>query len=128
MNTIAQPLPNSVVDAMEDLAPEIFRQRLVIEGTCREPITDTQIRDYLSELSAVLEMRALLTPVTHRCDLYGWAGWIHWEASGAHFYAWEQPRLFFSVDIYTCKPFVEEYAVAFTARYFDAARVESKSF
>ena len=36
----------------------------------------------------------LLEPVTHRSDRYGWAGWIHWETSGAHFYAWEQPRLF----------------------------------
>ena len=49
-------------------------------------------------------MHLLLDPVTHRSDRYGWAGWVHWETSGAHFYAWEDP-LFFSVDIYTCKPF-----------------------
>ena len=36
-------------------------------------------------------MNVLLDPVTHRSDRYGWAGWVHWEASGAHFYAWEQP-------------------------------------
>ena len=32
-------------------------------------------------------------------DGRGWAGWIHWETSGAHFYAWDTPRPFFSVDI-----------------------------
>ena len=128
MNAVTDDLPDSIGHAMEDLAPEIFRQRLVVEGTCREPITDGQIRDYLSKLSGVLEMRLLLEPVTHRSDLYGWAGWIHWESSGAHFYAWEQPRLFFSVDIYTCKRFDDDDAVAFTAQYFNAVRVEHKSF
>jgi S-adenosylmethionine decarboxylase len=103
-----------------DLAPEIFRQRLVIEGTPASPVTDRQIRDYLRGLSAVCEMTVLTDPVTHRSDRYGWAGWIHWETSGAHFYAWERPRLFFSVDIYTCKPFEPAAAADFTHRFFDA--------
>ena len=38
--------------------------------------------------------------------------------SGAHFYAWEQPRLFFSVDIYTCKAFSAAAAVEFTREFF----------
>ena len=37
-------------------------------------------------------MTLLIDPVTHRSDRYGWAGWVHWETSGAHFYAWEVPR------------------------------------
>ena len=40
-------LPPATVDLtreMVDLAPMIFRQRLVIEGTCSEPIDDRQIR------------------------------------------------------------------------------------
>jgi hypothetical protein len=113
---------------MKDLAPEIYRQRLVIEGVCPKPITDKQIIDYLSKLSDTLKMRTVLAPVTHRSDLYGWAGWIHWETSGAHFYAWEQPRLFFSVDIYTCKRFDIDEAVAFTQDFFQATKVEHKSF
>jgi S-adenosylmethionine decarboxylase len=128
METVTYRGRQSVAHDMEDLAPEICRQRLVVEGTCPRPITDAQIKDYLSKLSDVLEMRLLLAPVTHRSDLYGWAGWIHWESSGAHFYAWEQPRLFFSVDIYTCKPFDDDDAVAFTAQYFEAIRVEHRSF
>lgn len=113
---------------MIDLAPEIYRQRMVIEGLCKEPITDNDIKDYLSKLSEVLEMKALVEPVTHRSDKYGEAGWIHWESSGAHFYAWEQPRLFFSVDIYTCKPFESDTAVAFTKTYFQADELEFKEF
>ena len=111
-----------------ELAPDIHRQRLVIEGVPARPISDVDICTYLSELSDVLDMNLLLVPVTHRSDLYGWAGWVHWETSGAHFYAWEQPRLFFSVDIYTCKAFSEKAAVAFTQKAFQTSRIVAKGF
>ncbi len=111
-----------------DLAPEILRQRLVIEGVPAAPVDDAQIRHYLSALSREVDMVQLLEPVTHRSDLYGWAGWIHWETSGAHFYAWEQPRLFFSVDVYTCKAFEVGTAVAFTREFFAARTIVAKSF
>ena len=113
---------------MKDLAPDIYRQRLVIEGYPAKAITDEEIKDYLSQLSRRINMVQLIKPVTHRSDLYGWAGWIHWETSGSHFYAWEQPRLFFSVDIYTCKEFTPEDAVAFTKEYFNASEVEFRNF
>lgn len=111
-----------------DLAPEILRQRLVVEGVPARPVDDEQIRSYLSDLSRAVDMVQLIEPVTHRSDAYGWAGWIHWETSGAHFYAWEQPRLFFSVDIYTCKAFDPDAAVAFTRDWFAADPVVAKSF
>ncbi len=113
---------------MPDLAPAIYRQRLVIEGTCTAPISAEEICSYLSQLSDVCGMTLLIEPVTHRSDLYGWAGWVHWETSGAHFYAWEKPRLFFSVDIYTCKAFDAACAVSFTQGFFGAPEVVAKSF
>jgi S-adenosylmethionine decarboxylase len=111
-----------------DLAPNIYRQRLVIEGYPRQFITEHAIKDYLQELSDITEMTTLLSPVTHRSELYGWAGWIHWETSGAHFYAWERPLLFFSVDIYTCKKFDETKVVEFTKKYFDTTAIIAKAF
>ena len=111
-----------------DLAPTIHRQRLVVEGVPAAPIDAVQIADYLRALSDVCGMVTLIEPVTHRSDRYGWAGWIHWETSGAHFYAWEHPQLFFSVDIYTCKAFDGAAAVEFTARFFDAREVVAKGF
>jgi hypothetical protein len=111
-----------------DLAPMIHRQRLVVEGTCRVPISEDQICSYLSKLSDVCEMRLLLEPVTHRSDRYGWAGWVHWENSGAHFYAWETPKLFFSVDVYTCKPFDAQRASQFTKDFFDAPEIVAMVF
>ena len=113
---------------MIDLAPAIYRQRLVIEAYPKKAITDAKIKQYLSELSVVTGMKQLIEPVTHRSDLYGWAGWIHWETSGAHFYAWEQPLLFYSVDIYTCKAFDPQKAVQFTKDFFNSENVEYKEF
>lgn len=113
---------------MRDLAPQIYRQRAVIEGYPVKAITDTEIKEYLTRLSEVLDMVALIEPVTHRSELYGEAAWIHWETSGAHFYAWDVPRLFFSVDIYTCKAFNSQDAVEFTRKYFNATDIDYKDF
>jgi S-adenosylmethionine decarboxylase len=113
---------------MTDLAPSIFRQRLVIEGLMAKPIDDGAIRQYLKELSPVLDMHILNEPVTHKSPKFGWSGWVHWETSGAHFYAWEQPVLFFSVDIYTCKEFAVSKAVDFTQAFFKPVKIAHGSF
>ena len=113
---------------MRDLAPEICRQRVVVEGLCQESIDATSIREYLSQLSKAIDMVALMEPVTHQSPLYGWAGWIHWETSGAHFYAWDVPRLFFSVDVYACKPFSAGAVVELTREWFDATEIVFKEF
>ena len=113
---------------MQNLAPDIHRQRLVIEGVPSRPICAAEIAKYLTELSPTLDMIALMDPVTHMSPKFGWAGWIHWETSGAHFYAWDTPRLFFSVDIYTCKAFNDDDAVAFTSKFFDADIIVSTGF
>ncbi len=105
-----------------------MRQRLVVEGTRAEPIDAAEIRAYLKALSRVCDMTVLIEPVTHRSDRYGWAGWVHWETSGAHFYAWDEPRVFFSVDIYTCKAFDAREAVEFTREFLGADEVVAKEF
>lgn len=112
---------------MKDLAPTIVRQRLIIEGYPKAPINSDAIVEYLSTLSGKIDMHKLIEPVTHRSDRFGWAGWIHWETSGAHFYAWEQPLLFFSVDIYTCKSFDAQVALEYTQQFFDAHEIVCQS-
>jgi S-adenosylmethionine decarboxylase len=111
-----------------DLAPSIVRQRLVVEGTRTDRIDAAEIRAYLKALSRVCDMTVLIEPVTHRSDRFGWAGWVHWETSGAHFYAWDEPRVFFSVDIYTCKAFDSHEAVEFTRAFLGADEVVAKEF
>jgi hypothetical protein len=123
MQTEAQQLPQ-----YRDLAPSIVRQRLVVEGTRADRIDAPEIRAYLKALADVCAMTVLTEPVTHRSDRFGWAGWVHWETSGAHFYAWEEPRVFFSVDIYTCKAFDADRTVEFTRAFLSADEVVAKEF
>lgn len=115
-------------DQYVDLAPQILRQRLVVEGYPSASISDSQIKDYLKQLADVTDMVTLIEPVTHSSDKFGWAGWTHWETSGAHFYAWDRPLLFFSVDIYTCKAFDPAKVVAFTEEFFGANDITFKEF
>src|SRR3978361_1565466 len=126
--TLSDDTVASVSAGYRDLAPTITRQRLVVEGYPTFVITDEHIKDYLSRLSAVTDMITIIDPVTHVSDLYGWAGWIHWETSGAHFYAWEQPRLFFSLHAYTCQAFDVDTAVAFPRDFLSAGTIVAKSF
>lgn len=113
---------------MLDLAPMIYRQRLVMEAYPKKAITADEIKEYLSGLSKVTDMNQLIEPVTHCSDMYGWAGWIHWETSGAHFYAWERPILFYSVDVYTCKKFDPQVAIEYTRNFFNSDTIEFKEF
>ena len=123
-NGSAHSLKGEVVD----LAPDIYRQRLVIEGVPAAPINDAQIVKYLRDLGTVCGMKVLTDPVTHLSETYGWAGWVHWETSGAHFYAWDTPRLFFSVDVYTCKPFDAAVAAEFTRKALGASVITFREF
>ncbi len=112
---------------MKDLAPTIYRQRLVVEGLVDYEIGDDMVKYWLEALSEDLKMVTLIDPVTHRSDQYGWAGWIHWETSGAHFYAWNDPQ-FFSVDIYTCKAFDVETALKTVKEVLDPIEMVHKEF
>ena len=126
--TVSDDAIATVSAEYHDLAPMITRQRLVVEGYPTYVITDGHIKDYLSRLSVVTDMITLIEPVTHVSDLYGWAGWIHWETSGAHFYSWERPVSFFSVDIYTCKAFDPRAVLEFTEQYFRTTEIVAKAF
>lgn len=126
--SLGRRLNESSERSTRDLAPSIHRQRLVIEGYPNDPIGAQDITNYLRALSDRLDMTTILEPVTHRSERYGWAGWIHWETSGAHFYAWEEPLLFFSVDIYTCKPFANLDAVELTEEFFQTSEIEHWGF
>jgi hypothetical protein len=107
--------------------PQIARQRLVVEGYPARPVSDADIKDYLRKLSGAIGMVTLIEPVTQCSERYGWTGWIHWLTSSAHFYAWDRPVVFFSVDIRTCRDFSVLAAIEFTREYFNANRLTYKS-
>lgn len=92
----------------KNLAPDIIRQRLIIEATTEKITEPEQIKDYLRKLSEVAKMEVLSEPVTSTAHEMGYGGWIHWRTSGAQFYSYpslEGNKPLITVDIYTCKPF-----------------------
>lgn len=107
----------------KDLSPTIYRQRLVIEGIPNKAIEAKSVDQYLKRLSRLLKMTLVMGPLTRTNPRYGRSSYIYWEESGTHFYTWDKPFPFFSVDIYTCKKFKVKDAVDFTKKFFKTKEI-----
>lgn len=104
----------------KNLAPNLVRQRLIIEGTTEKIVDIEQIKAYLLELAKISDMEVLENPVAYTAHEMGFGGWIHWKSSGAHFYSYPTNPPLFTVDTYTCKPFSVKKVVESTKKYFNA--------
>ena len=105
--------------AWEDLAPDICRQRLVIEGTLHNTFLPEDMTRYAKEISSVLNMELITSPVLNHEPKYGWCAFVHWKESGMHIYAWDDRKPpFFSVDIYTCRAFDAQTPINYTQEFF----------
>jgi len=102
-----------------DLAPDIVRQRLVIEGTLHKLFIPEAMTTYCNEITKVLKMTAVTAPICNHDPQYGWCAYMHWKESGMHIYTWDN-RIppFFSIDIYTCTAFNPMDAVSYTKEFF----------
>ena len=110
----------------KNLAPDLVRQRIIIEGTTRKIVKPEEIKKYLVALSKVVKMTVLSDPVAYTAPEDGYGGWIHWKTSGAHFYSYPTNPPLFTVDCYTCKAFSVMDAVEFTKKYFDTIEIVCK--
>lgn len=111
---------------MRNLAPDIFRQRLLIEGYYSGDVTAERVREYLLGIAAHLELRTYAEPIVFspasgmgREENQGFDAFVPLIDSGISIYIWTRAR-FFSALLYTCKGFDEAAAVEFTRRFFDA--------
>ena len=103
----------------EDLAPEVVRQRMVIEGTLHSPFAPEQMTQFCEEITKVLDMTFVTTPICNYDPDYGWCAYTHWKESGMHIYSWDDRKPpFFSVDIYTCKKFEPQHAINYVEEFF----------
>jgi len=103
---------------MKDLAPDIVRQRMVVEGTLKRPFNALGMVGYCREITDVLGMTSVSAPICSHDPKYGWCAYMHWKESGIHIYGWDERKPpFFSVDIYTCKFFEAEKVIEFTKNF-----------
>ena len=110
---------------IENIAPDIFRQRLLIEGFFAREIDEQAVRDYLLGIAGHLGLRTYGDPVvfspgagTGRAENAGFDAFVPLIDSGISGYFWTARR-FLSVLLYTCKGFDEQAALAYTRTYFE---------
>jgi S-adenosylmethionine decarboxylase len=118
---------------MRDLAPDITRQRLLIEGCYASGVDRDTVQRYLLELAAHLDLKSYDEPVIHspgglgKAENAGFDAFLPLIDSGISLYVWSERR-FFAVVLFTCKRFDVERAVEFTRGFFSATQLEHQSF
>ena len=117
---------------MKNICPEIFRQRLIVEGKYTNKPTRADVKKFLVALSKKLKMTIIYGPVIKNVagdfnpKHKGLEVVLIWAESGASLYIWDRLK-FFTFDIYTCKKFDPEIAVAFTKNFFEAKEIVYKN-
>ena len=108
---------------MQDLAPDIFRQRLIMEGHWTIDMDADLVRGYLLGISSELRLTPYGEPVIFspasgmgREENAGFDSFLPLIDSGISGYFWSKAR-FFSVVVYSCTPFDADAAVSFTRGY-----------
>jgi len=111
---------------MEDLAPEIYRQRLLVEGRCRAELDAGAVGEFLPGLARALGLTPHGQPLVHspggqgREINQGFDAFSPLVDSGIAAYFWSGPR-FFSLAVYSCTPFEDAAALEFCAQALEAA-------
>merc|ERR1711991_522639 len=61
-------------------------------------------------------MTIVSMPISNYLEGYGYSAYMTWKESGMHVYTWNKTETrpnFMSIDIYTCKNFVNEDVINF---------------
>lgn len=107
-----------------NLAPEIFRKRLILEGKYTKNIDNEKfVSDFLVDLSREMDMTVIHGPFISSATgkaapiHEGYEGVLVWAESGANTYIWTKFK-FFTVDVYSCKDFDSLKAIDFIKERF----------
>ncbi len=104
----------------KDIAPDIFRQRLLIEGFWTIDVDEDVVKNYLLGLADHMGFRTYGDPIIFapasgmgKEENAGYDAFVPLIDSGISAYFWSA-RKFFSGVIYTCKGFENEKAAVYT--------------
>jgi len=118
---------------MAKFAPQITRQRLLIEGYYSAKIGRREIGKYFRTITAKLKLRMYCKPIIFspagmgKGENQGYDAFAPLIDSGISVYVWSGAK-FASIVIYTCKNFDEKAAVDATRKFFRMGKAHSKSF
>lgn len=110
-------------DVWKNLAPNLVRQRIIVEATTKVFINNkSEIAEYLRQLTKIVGMTPMRKPFVYTAHEDGYGAWQHWKTSGASFYTYPARKgdpCLITLDCYTCKPFNSQKAVNFTKKFFN---------
>lgn len=118
---------------MENIAPEIVRQRLLIEANFTVEVTTESVRKYLLELASSLGLKTYGEPIIHspsgqgKEENQGFDAFVPLIDSGISLYVWTNKK-FLSCVLYTCKSFSVDKALQFTKDFFVTLKLVHKEF
>jgi len=100
-----------------NIAPEIFRQRLLLEAYYEGVVTRQSLHEFLLSLANHLDLRTYSEPVIYSPDTgmgksenAGFDAFVPLIDSGISAYIWTEAK-FASILLYTCKSFDERQAI-----------------
>ena len=118
---------------MRNLAPEITRQRLLIEGYYEINVTEETIEEYFQAITKKLQLKMYGQPTIFspgglgKEENQGFDAFVPLIDSGISLYVWSNAK-FFSVVLYSCKSFDEKRTIEITRDFFQSQNVECLSF
>lgn len=118
---------------LTNIAPEVFRKRLLVEGYFTDEVTENSLRGYFSRITSELGLRTYGEPIIHRTggqgkDInQGYDGFVPLIDSGIYISVWVNPK-FLSTIIYTCGEFDAEKAVSLVEEIFGLSDFQSAIF
>jgi len=118
---------------MKNLAPNIVRQRLLIEGFYKADADKNFIGKYFKTITKSLNLRMygkpiIFSPGGKGKDInQGYDAFVPLIDSGISVYVWSNAR-FISLIIYTCKSFDANKAVKATKKFWNMSKIESQLF
>jgi len=118
---------------MKNLAPNILRQRLLIEGFYDTKVDKKVIENFFKRITSALKLKMYGKPIIFspggvgKKENQGYDAFVPLIDSGISVYVWSNAK-FFSGVIYTCKGFDEQKAIEVTKKFFKMKEIVSQSF
>jgi S-adenosylmethionine decarboxylase len=109
---------------VKNIAPDIFRQRLLMEAFYTIDVSRENLAGYLVSVAKHLGLRTYGQPVIFspasgvgKEENQGFDAFLPLIDSGISAYVWSKAK-FISIVLFTCKEFDQAEAIAFTKRYY----------
>jgi S-adenosylmethionine/arginine decarboxylase-like enzyme len=122
----------AVQSPLTNIAPEIFRKRLLFEGYNTIEVTARTLRIYFSTITGELGLQTYAKPIVHSTSGkgeidQGFDGFIPLVDSGIYISVWVRKK-FLSTIIYTCGEFDEQRAVQSVKEFFRISSFQAAIF